>query len=143
MISYLWPMALVVFSNILYNIASKSVPKDCSPFLALIITYCTAMLLSVLGFFCLDSQKSFFTALTKVNWTGIGLGVAMVGLEIGFIFLYRAGWKISTASMVANTLLAVALLLVGFFWFKETISLRQVTGILVSLLGVVILSTAR
>ena len=51
MLSYLWPMALVVAANILYNISSKSLPKDCSPFVALIVTYITAAFLSRVGFF--------------------------------------------------------------------------------------------
>ncbi|MBQ7618457.1 MAG: EamA family transporter [Desulfovibrio sp.] len=143
MISYLWPMALVVFSNILYNVASKSLPKDCSPFAALIVTYLTAACLSFLGFLLLDKQKAILPALGKVNWTGFALGISMVGLEIGFIFVYRSGWKISSASLVANILLAVALIIVGLICYQEKINLQQFLGIMISLLGATVLMTAR
>ena len=143
MFSYIWPMALVVFSNILYNVSSKSLPPDCSPFAALIITYLTAALLSFAGFLFLDAQKDILPALQKVNWTGFALGVSMVGLEIGFIFLYRTGWKISSASLVANILLAVALIIVGVFCYKERITLQQAIGMLLSIIGATILMTAR
>lgn len=143
MLAYLWPMALVVFSNIAYNVASKSLPRDCSPFVALIVTYLTAATLSCLGFFWLDPQKNLVTAFQKVNWTGFVLGISMVGLEIGFIFLYRSGWKISVASLVANILLALALIAVGVVVYREHISLQQIVGIVVSLAGVMILMTAR
>ena len=35
--SYVWPMALVVASNILYQICTKSVPEEIDPFASLII----------------------------------------------------------------------------------------------------------
>ncbi len=143
MLSYLWPMALVVAANILYNISSKSLPKDCSPFVALIVTYITAAFLSFVGFFVFETQKNIVTAFQKVNWTGIALGVSMVGLEIGFIFLYRSGWKISMASLVANILLAIALIIIGMLCYREHISLQQAIGIIVSIVGVGILMTAR
>ncbi|MBQ9453632.1 MAG: hypothetical protein IJU65_10130 [Desulfovibrio sp.] len=143
MLSYLWPMALVVAANILYNISSKSLPKDCSPFVALIVTYITAAFLSLVGFFVFETQKNIVTAFQKVNWTGIALGVSMVGLEIGFIFLYRSGWKISMASLVANILLAIALIIIGMLCYREHISLQQAIGIIVSIVGVGILMTAR
>ncbi len=140
-LSNLWPMGLVVLSNILYNIASKSLPKDCNPFGALIITYITATALSVLGFFLLDPIKNPILALQKVNWAGVVLGISMVGLEIGFIFLYRTGWTISTASLIAHILLAIGLLIIGVLWYHESISIRQYIGIAISIIGVSIILT--
>ncbi|MBQ7606881.1 MAG: EamA family transporter [Desulfovibrionaceae bacterium] len=138
-----WPIVLIVCSNILYNIASKSLPKDCNPFGALIVTYITATILSALGFFILDPVKNPILALQKVNWAGVVLGISMVGLEIGFIFLYRTGWSISTASLIAHILVAAGLLLIGILWYRENISVRQYIGIAVSLIGVAILLTER
>lgn len=143
MLTYLWPMALVVFANIAYNVSSKSLPRECSPFAALIVTYVTATLLSLAGFFLFETQRNLVTALRKVNWTGMALGFSMVGLEIGFIFLYRNGWKISTASLVANILLALALIAVGVLFYRERVALQQIVGTIVCLVGVAILMTAR
>ena len=136
-------MALVVFSNILYNVASKSLPRDCSPFVALVVTYITAACLSLAGFCFLDAPKNLVQAFQKVNWAGMALGFSMVGLEIGFIFIYRSGWKISTASLVANVLLALALLAVGLVCYHESLCLQEVVGVAVCLAGVIILMTAR
>ena len=37
--SYIWPMALVVLSNVMYQICAKSVPADMNPFASLTVTY--------------------------------------------------------------------------------------------------------
>ncbi len=134
-------MALVVVSNVLYNVASKSLPRDCSPYVALVVTYLTAAFLSLVGYFLFDSGRNIVEAFAKVNWTGFALGISMVGLEIGFIFMYRAGWKISIGSLVANLLLALALIAVGIFFYKERLSTQQLIGIILSCIGVTILLT--
>ena len=43
----------------------------------------------------------------------------MVGLELGYILIYRAGWKVSVASLVANLALACILVLVGVLGIRR------------------------
>ena len=51
--------------------------------------------------------------------------------------MYRAGWKVSVASLViANIALACVLLAVGLLLYHETITLRQGLGVLVCLAGI-------
>ncbi|MCR4666243.1 MAG: EamA family transporter [Desulfovibrio sp.] len=136
MISQLWPIILVVLSNIMYNIASKSVPKNCSPFVILIVTYLTATLLSFIFYLIFDLDKNIKSAFSNINWSGFFLGLSMVGLEIGFIFIYRSGWKISTASLLVNILLALALIAVGIVFYNESLTVRQIIGVVFCLIGV-------
>ena len=44
--SLIWPMALVVVSNVFYQICTKSVPEDINPFASLIVTYLTGAAVS-------------------------------------------------------------------------------------------------
>lgn len=39
MLNYIWPLALVVLSNVFYQISAKSVPDAMNPFASLTITY--------------------------------------------------------------------------------------------------------
>jgi len=50
-------------------------------------------------------------------------GITIVGLEVGFIQMYRAGWNISIGSLVANIILAVVLIIVGLLIYKDNISI--------------------
>ena len=76
----------------------------------------------------------------EVNWTGIVLGMAIVGLELGYICLYRAGWNISVGSLVTNVLLAACLLVIGLIVFKEAVGVKQMLGIAVCLCGLVLIN---
>ncbi len=68
------------------------------------------------------------------------LGFAVVGLEAGYVYLYRAGWKVSKGSLTANICLAGALLVVGALMYHERISLRQVVGAVVCALGLYLMA---
>ena len=59
-----------------------------------------------------------------------------MGLEFGNICLYRAGWKVSVGSLIANITLACVLLAVGLLLYHETVTLRQGLGVLVCLAGI-------
>ena len=81
-------------------------------------------------------NRGFIGELGKTNWTAWALGAIIVGLEFGTICVYRAGWKISVASLVMNIALACVLLAVGLLVYHETVSLRQGLGVLVCLVGI-------
>lgn len=42
MFMYVFPIVLIVVSNIVYNVCQKSTPQNVNPFSALLITYLTA-----------------------------------------------------------------------------------------------------
>ena len=74
------------------------------------------------------------------NWTAYLLGLSLVGLETGFIYIYRAGWKISIAQLISSCALACVLLAVGHFFYRETISLRQCLGLCFAGTGLILLA---
>lgn len=140
MLPYLWPVGLIVLTNIAYNIATKSTPEAANPYLSLFITYFTGMVVTLLLYLISQSQKSLLSNLRALNWTSWLLGLAIVGLEVGYIYLYRAGWNISVGSIVCNILLAIALLLIGVLFYKEQIRPVQIAGIVCCLIGLVLIN---
>ena len=136
----LWPMLIVICANTVYNISTKSTPADINSFASLTVTYTIAAVSSLLLFFITAENRDLAAELTKTNWTAFALGIAIVALEFGFICIYRAGWKISIASLVANISLACILLLVGVLIYRETISARQVIGMLLSAAGLILIA---
>lgn len=137
--SYIWPIALVVVANTFYNLCAKQTPAAIAPFAALTVTYLTAAVCSVGMFFLTGGGKSLAGELHKINWSSFVLGVAIVGLEFGFICVYRAGWKVSVAPMVATVALTCVLLLVGFLLFRETLTARQLLGMAVCIVGMLLI----
>lgn len=131
----IYPILIVVMANTFYNICTKSMPKELNSFAGLAITYGVAALLSVIMFFMTSEQKNLLHELTKANWTSFILGFAIVALEFGFICIYRAGWKISVATVIGNIILAVVLIVVGVLIYKESVSVKQVIGVALCAVG--------
>lgn len=135
MFSFVWPIALVVLSNTVYHICSKSMPSEVHPFASLTVTYLVGAILSGVLFVVLNPGGNLFREYGKLNWAPVALGIVIVGLEAGFIYAYKAGWQVSTASVVQNAFLAVVLVIVGVLLYREQISWNSLVGIGLCLVG--------
>ena len=135
MFDYVWPIALVVLSNTVYQICAKEVPEKMDPFASLTITYLVGAAVSFALFGLLNRGGSIVAEYQKLNWAPFVLGLVLVGLETGFIYAYRAGWTVSTAAIVQSAFLGVALIFVGMLLYKEVITPTKVAGILICLVG--------
>lgn len=137
---YIFSIVLVIISNVFYQIIQKSTPHDSNPILSLIITYFTAAIacLVILPFY--PGKEELSIALKKLNWTSVSLGIAIIGLELGFLLAYRAGWSITTAGVFANVTVALVLIPVGIMAFKEQISLTNLSGILLCIIGLALIT---
>ena len=135
MFSYVWPIALVVLSNVVYHICAKALPAAMNPLASLTVTYLVGAAASATLFCLLNKNASLLKEYAHMNWAPVLLGLAVVGLEMGVICAYKAGWPVSTASIVQSSFLAVALIFVGFFLYREAITWNKVVGILICLVG--------
>ena len=140
MLSYLWPIALVVLSNIVYQICAKSVPSGMNPFASLTVTYLIGAVASFVLFLLTKPSGGLLKEFGKINWAPLILGIVIVGLEAGIIYAYKAGWQVSTASIVQSAILAVALIFVGFMLYREPLTWNKLVGVAVCLVGLVIIN---
>lgn len=133
--SYAWPIALVVISNVVYQICAKSIPKEMDTMASMIVTYLVGALCSAVMFFVMNRNANVIAEFSKMNAAPALLGIAVVGLEVGMIYAYKVGWSVSTASIVQSAFLAVALIIVGALLYKEAITVNKVIGIICCLIG--------
>ncbi len=140
MLSYIWPIALVVLSNTLYQICAKSVPEGMNPLASLTVTYLVGAAVSCALYFILNRNANLLREIRLTNWAPIVLGVVIVGLEVGFIYAFRAGWQISVAQIVSSAVLAVILIFVGYLLYHEAITWNKIVGIIVCLAGLVLIN---
>ena len=138
--SMFWPIALVVFSNVIYQICAKGVPKSMDTMASMTITYLVGALCSAIMFFVINRNGNLLQEYTKMNWAPVFLGISVVGLEVGFIYAYKNGWSVSTASIVQSAFLAVALLFVGVLLYHETVSISKIIGVGFCLVGLFFLN---
>lgn len=137
MFSTWWPLLLVVLSSVGYQVGLKEVSGIGDPMISLMVTYLAASAVSfVIYFFQSLGKESFLRGVLSVNVSAVGLGLAIVGIEVGTLFMYRAGWAVNVAFVVANSLIVAALMLTGFLLYKEKLTLRQLIGVGISLVGI-------
>ncbi len=140
MLAYIWPLMLVVLSNVLYQICAKSVPETMDPFASLTVTYAVGAAVSLILYFALNQNADLLQEYRRLNWSSIVLGIVIVGLEVGFIYAYKAGWPVSTAQIVQAAVLAVILIFVGRGLYGEVITVKKIIGALVCLAGLVLIN---
>ena len=140
MFSYIWPVVLVVISNTVYQICAKSVPGGMNPFASLLITYLVGAAFSLVMFFALGDSRDLAAELKKTNWAPFVLGLVIVGLEVGFIYAYKAGWEVSRAQIVTASALAVILIFVGYLGYKEAVTWNKIVGVVICLAGLILIN---
>ncbi|MDZ7632163.1 MAG: hypothetical protein U5K74_12670 [Gemmatimonadaceae bacterium] len=74
-------------------------------------------------------------ALQKLNGSTILVALGAVAIELGFLLVYRAGWAISVAPLLANSLVALVLLGIGAVAFREPITMARAAGIVLCVVG--------
>ena len=140
MFAYIWPIGLVVLSNVVYQICAKSVPEGINPFASLTVTYLVGAAASAVLFFVLGSGGNLLKEYGKLNWAPVVLGLVIVGLEAGWIYAYKAGWQVSTGFIVQSSFLAAVLLLVGYFLYREALTWNKLVGVAICLIGLVFIN---
>lgn len=140
MFAYIWPLILVVISNTFYQVCAKSVPDKINPFASLTITYLVGALMSLILYFVLNKGGNLINEYKHVNWAPFVLGLVIVGLEVGYIYMYKAGWQVSVAQIVQAAIIAVLLIFIGYWFYKEAITWNKVVGIVVCLGGLFLIN---
>lgn len=139
MITYIWPVALIVLSNTMYQVCAKSVPDKMDPMASLTVTYLIGAVLSG-GLYFMLGGRSLMQEYHRLNWAPLVLGVAIVGLEVGSIFAYRAGWQVSTKYVMQSAFISVALLVIGYLVYHEALSWSKVLGMAICLAGLFLMN---
>lgn len=140
MLGYILPLVLVVLSNTVYQICAKGVPNDMNPFASLTVTYFVGMILSAVMYFISEKGGNIISELGKTNFASVLLGAVVVGLEVGWIYAYKAGWQVSVATVVQSSFLALILIFVGYFLYKEAITWNKLVGIAICLIGLLFIN---
>ena len=139
MISYIWPVALVVVSTVLYQICAKSLPGSVDPMASLTVTYLVGAAVSAVMYFLLGG-RDLLQEYQKLNWVSFATGILILGLEIGSIYTYKAGWQVSTAYLVHSAIIVVVLLGVGYLAYHEALTWSKLLGAAVIMVGLVLIN---
>jgi len=133
-------MAMLIGANVAYHVCQKTIPGVANPMVSVSVTFLVATLASVALLPVFIGDSGVLVELRRLNWSSVLLGITIIGIEVGFLLLYRSGWNISLASIVVNALVALSLVPVGILLFKEKLLGTDVAGILLLLAGIYLIA---
>lgn len=134
------PILIVVASSVAYHIAQKYLAPSVNPVLTLLAAYVVAMIGSLLLFVVYPLKETLQVELSRLNVPNVVIGLSIIGIEAGWIIAYRAGMNINAGSLVANLLVALVLLPVGFLLFREHITPTNLLGVALCVVGLILVN---
>ncbi|HNK63793.1 MAG TPA: hypothetical protein PLE14_07040 [Anaerolineales bacterium] len=143
MFLFYFSITLAICSSALYHFVAKSTPSNVNFTVSLLVTYAVAFTVTLFTFLFFPARDGLAVEFKQLNWASIGLAVAIVGIEFGFLLTYRAGWNLGIAAVLVNVVASLILVPVAILVFKDRISWVNITGILVCLVGLVMLNWKR
>ncbi len=143
MFLFYFSITLAICSSALYHFVAKSTPSNVNFTVSLLVTYAVAFVVTLLGFIFFPATEGIAVELKKLNWASVGLAVAVVGIEFGFLLVYRSGWNLGIAAVVTNVVASLILVPVAILYFKDKITWVNAAGILICFVGLVMLNWKR
>ena len=133
-------LVLAVVSTFGYHLVIKLTPGAVNPLVSLAVTYATVTVLFAAAAVLVPDGVPLRESLRQVNWTALALAATIVGLDLGFLLLYRSGFDLSLGQLVTQSVAALMLIIVGVAAFRERLSLANVAGIALCIVGLWLIS---
>ena len=143
MFLFYFSITLAICSSALYHFSAKSTPANVNFSISLVVTYLVALGIVLLTTFFFPAKNGLVFELKQLNWASFLLAIAIVGIEFGFLLVYRSGWQIGLAAVLVNVVASLILVPVAIFVFKDKLNWVNIVGILVCLAGLVMLNWKR
>jgi drug/metabolite transporter (DMT)-like permease len=130
-------IALVAGSLVAYQLAQRSISGGSNPWLPLLVAYVVGAVICAGGL--AFTSRSLGAGEPLFTPGSVLLGLAVVGIEFGYLQAHRAGWNIAAVGLVGSTAGTVLLGIVGFLMLDEPLSWLQLAGIGVCVAGLSLL----
>jgi drug/metabolite transporter (DMT)-like permease len=131
-------LTTIVVSGVAYHLAQRA-SAAASPWPMLSVAYAAALALT-LGFAGVTGASSAWRPGRVDCLAGALLGLSAFGIEAGFFYVYRAGWPLASASVIASIVSTAILALVGAAVLGEHLSAARVTGLLLAGLAALLIA---
>lgn len=128
-------LALAIGSTVAYHLITKLVPAGAHPVATLMTAYLFGTLMCAAVLYFMPAEAGFRSHFMLVNWTAPALAASILLIDLAFILLYRGGFPVSFGALVTQVAAALALLGIGYLFFKDQLTLTKVVGCVLCLAG--------
>ena len=123
-----------------YQYLVKQVPETINPIVSVMGMYVVVLVISIFILPLFPSDGGLRVQFKQLNWIQVALAVAVLMIELGFLLMYRYGWNLSTGNVVTGVFVNTILVAIGITVFKESVSMTNIIRIILSIIGVALIS---
>ena len=124
---YFITILVAVAGSVTYHLSLKHLPATLNPFFSLVVIYAIALLISLAGMALYPTGSR---SLSQLNWSVLGASLGIIGIEVGFLLAYRAGWSMGYTALSTNVLTTLMLLPLGYLLYREQPTVERLAGLL-------------
>jgi drug/metabolite transporter (DMT)-like permease len=137
---YLFSALLAILGGVAYHYFVKRIPATIHPVVSIVGIYVVVLLLSSALLALFPPVEGYRFHFRQLSWVQLGVAVSVFSLELGFILMYRVGWHLSNATLVTGVFINLIVVGLGLFLFQEKVSLVNAIGIILSIIGVAMIT---
>jgi drug/metabolite transporter (DMT)-like permease len=128
-------LSVAILCTVGYHLVLKLTPAGVNPLLSLMLTYALVTLSFGVILLLSPGGLEWRHELRQLNWTVLALAVAIVGLDLAFMLVYRSGFEVSLGALVTQSAAAMILLVIGVAAFREKLTGANAVGVVLCLVG--------
>ena len=131
---------IAIIGAVGYQYFVSRIPVTINPIISVLGMYLAVLVLSFFLLPLFPAEGGLINQIRQLNWLQLALAVSIILIELGFLLMYRFGWNLSTGNLITGVVVNIILLAIGVIFLKEKMSLINVVGAALCILGVSLIS---
>lgn len=132
---------VAIIGFMLYHVCQKELPEGANAAAVYVVAYVVGAAIA-LGLLWTLFRPAGDTIATfrSLGWPAYVLAVAVILVDVGLLYMYRAGWPISQAPVFVSVASSIVLVVVGVLRYGERVTAANFVGLALCLIGLVLLT---
>jgi uncharacterized membrane protein len=135
---YFISISIVIICNVLYTLFQDAIPNGINPAVAILCMNIGGLLFALPFYFA--NKKNNYKTNKNVFKYAILLGITGIISDLGFLLAFKSGWEIGYFNVITNVIILISFTMIGAVFFKEKLSLTNIIGIFIGIIGIAILN---
>ncbi|MBI9044630.1 MAG: EamA family transporter [Anaerolineaceae bacterium] len=131
---------LAIFGAIGYQYFVKHIPESINPIVSLIGMYIAVLIISSILLLFFPPEGGISSHIRQLNWIQLALAGSVILIELGYLLMYRYGWNLSTGNLITGVFINIILVTLGVALLGEKLRMVNLFGIVLSIIGVTLVS---
>jgi len=123
-----------------YQYFVKQIPASINPVVSVLGMYVAVLAMGLILLPFIPPEGGLMKHIRQLNWIQVAVAGSVLLIELGFLLMYRSGWNLSTGNLVTGIFVNIILVSLGVWLLGEKVTLINGLGIILSIIGVSLIS---